>query len=41
VDNIIDGALSYYDEVIGIRPSDIDKYRAVVIVNWKPYYIKA
>ena len=38
--NVIDAALSYYDEVVAIYVADSDKYRAITIVNWKPYYIR-
>ena len=41
INNIYDGALSYYHEVIVIHPSESDKYRSITIVNWKPYYIRA
>lgn len=40
VRNIYDGALSYYDEIMAIHPSDINEYRAITIVNWRPYYIR-
>lgn len=39
--NIYDAALSYYDEVIAIHPSEKSEYRSIVIVNWHPYYIRA
>jgi hypothetical protein len=39
--NIYDGALSYYDEVIAIHPSEQKEYRGISIVNWIPYYIHA
>lgn len=41
VNNIVDAALSYYDEVVAIHPSEATEYRGVTIVNWKPYYIRA
>jgi len=41
VNNVYDAALSYYDEVVAIHPSDRSEYRAITIVNWAPYYIRA
>lgn len=41
VHNVYDGALSYYDEVVAIHPSERNDYRAITIVNWRPYYIRA
>lgn len=38
--NIYDGALSYYDEVIAIHPSESSEYKGISIVNWRPYYIR-
>ena len=40
VNNVYDGALSYYDEIIAIHPSERNKYRGITIVNWVPYYIR-
>lgn len=40
VHNVYDGALSYYDEVIAIHPSERNEYRGITIVNWRPYYIR-
>lgn len=40
VNDIYDGALSYYDEVVVIRPSERNQYRRIVIINWKPYYVQ-
>lgn len=41
VNNVYDGALSYYDEVVAIHPSERHQYRRITIVNWNPYYIRA
>jgi len=41
LNNIYDAALSYYDEVIAIHPSESNKYKGITIVNWNPYYIHA
>ena len=41
VRDVYDGALSYYDEIIAIHPSERNKYHGITIVNWKPYYIQA
>lgn len=38
--NVCDGALSYYDEIIAIHPSETKEYRGITIVNWIPYYIR-
>ena len=40
VNNVFDAALSYYDEVMAIHPSDRQEYRGITIVNWLPYYIR-
>lgn len=40
VHNVYDGALSYYDEVIAVHPSERNEYRGITIVNWRPYYIR-
>lgn len=40
IDNIWDATLSYYNEVIAIHPSQKDKYKRIVVVNWVPYYLK-
>jgi hypothetical protein len=40
-DNIVDAALSYYDEIVAIHRSEVNEYRGVTIINWKPYYIRA
>lgn len=40
VQNVYDGALSFYDEVIAIHPSESREYRGITIVNWQPYYIR-
>ena len=41
IHNVYDGALSYYDEVVAIHPSERSEYRTITIVNWRPYYIRA
>jgi len=41
VNNVYDGVLSYYDEVIAIHPSEQNEYHGITIVNWRPYYIRA
>jgi len=40
VKDVYDGALSYYDEVVAIHPSEREEFRAITIVNWRPYYIR-
>ena len=37
--DIYDAALSYYNELITITIEEKEKYKKVVIVNWKLYYI--
>ena len=41
IHDVYDGALSYYDEVITIHPSDRNEYRRITVVNWRPYYIRS
>jgi hypothetical protein len=41
VPDVYDGALSYYDELVAIRPSESSDYKSISIVNWRPYYIRA
>lgn len=38
--NVLDAGLSYYDDLITIDTNQNREYRSVVIVNWKPYYIR-
>lgn len=40
INNVYDAALSYYNEVVAIDPSEKDLYRGIKIVNWRPYYIR-
>jgi hypothetical protein len=40
IHDIYDGALSYYDDVTAIRPSERAQYRRIAIINWKPYYVQ-
>jgi hypothetical protein len=40
VRDVYDAALSFYDEVIAIHPSESEEYRGITIVNWQPYYIR-
>jgi len=40
INNVVDGILNYYNKIIYISFDEIDKYRSIVIINWKPYYIK-
>lgn len=41
INNVYDGALSYYDEIVAIQPSERHLYRRITIVDWNPYYIRA
>ena len=39
IDNIYDAALSYYNELVTINIDEKEKYKKVVIINWKLYYL--
>lgn len=39
ITNIYDGAISYYNDVLIIKPEEKDTYRKIAIINWKPYYL--
>jgi hypothetical protein len=39
IDNIYDAALSYYNEIVTININEKEKYKKVVSVNWKLYYL--
>lgn len=40
VSNVFDAALTYYNDVMAIAPNERQQYRSIVIVDWKPYYIR-
>jgi hypothetical protein len=40
VDNISDGILDYHNNIVYISFDEIDVYRSIVIINWKPFFIK-
>lgn len=40
LDNVVDAALSYYNEITTISTTEAHEYRSIAIVNWKPYYIR-
>ena len=40
INDIYDAALSYYNDVMSISSSEKQSYRAITIVDWKPYYIR-
>jgi len=39
IDNIYDAALTYYNELVAINIDEKEKYKKVVIINWKLYYL--
>jgi hypothetical protein len=41
ISDIKDAVLSYYNEALAIQSNESDKYLAIRMVNWKPYYIRA
>jgi hypothetical protein len=40
IENIHDAVLSYYNEVVSINLSEINIYRGITVVNWRPYFIR-